>query len=43
MPKKSDIKFVGLIMLGVMAAGYAMHAMDSIAVVKDAKRGFGAT
>gem|GEM_PF-3027293 len=30
MPKKTDIKFVAMITLGVMIAGYAMNALEDI-------------
>jgi len=41
MPKKTDIKFVAMITLGVMIAGYAMNALEDIGPIKDAQRGFG--
>lgn len=41
MPKKSDVKFVALITLGVMVAGYAMNALSDVSVIRDAQRGYG--
>jgi len=40
MPKKTDIKFVGLVALGVFAAGYAMYMFRDVSVVDDARKGF---
>ncbi|WP_264754191.1 hypothetical protein [Tritonibacter mobilis] len=41
MPKKTDVKFVALIAVGVMIAGYAMNALSDVSVIRDAQRGYG--
>lgn len=41
MPKKTDIKFVALVAIGVLVAGYAMHQFRDVGVVDDAQKGFG--
>lgn len=41
MPKKTDLKLVAMVAIGVMVAGYAMHMFRDVGVVDDAKRGFG--
>lgn len=40
MPKKTDIKFVGLVALGVMIAGYAMYQFRDIELIEQARNGF---
>lgn len=41
MPKKTDVKFVALVAIGVMIAGYAMHQFRDVGAVDEARSGFG--
>lgn len=40
MPKKSDLKFVALVAVGVIVAGYAMNQLKDVQLIDDASRGF---
>ena len=42
MPKRSDLKSIAIVMIGVMAAGYAMSQLSNVAVVAQSRDGFGA-
>lgn len=37
---KTDVKTVLLVALGVFVAGYAMNALQDVAIVNDARNGF---
>ncbi len=41
MPKKADIKLVGLMTLSVMLAGYAMYQFRDVDAVDQVRSGFG--
>lgn len=41
MPKKTDIKFVALVALGVVVAGYAMYQFRDVALIDEARSGLG--
>jgi len=41
MAKKTDIKMVAIVAVGVMVAGFAMNMLSDIGAVRDAQRGFG--
>lgn len=40
MPKKQDIKAVGLVVVGVMIAGFAMHQFRDIDLIAQSRHGF---
>lgn len=40
MPKKTDLKLIGLIAIGVMAAGFTMNMFRDVKIVNDIKSGF---
>lgn len=40
MPKKSDIKLVGLVAIGVMVAGYAMYQFRDVTLINQARSGY---
>jgi hypothetical protein len=42
MPKKSDLKAVGVVTVGVMLAGFLMFQLREIRTVQQASAGFGA-
>lgn len=39
--KKSDIKAVGIVVIGVLAAGYAMSMLRDAPIIGDAANGYG--
>jgi|TARA_Y100001001_G_scaffold31345_1_gene26090 hypothetical protein len=41
MPKKTDIKFVALVAVGVMIAGYAMYQFRDVELIDNARNGYG--
>lgn len=40
MPKKTDVKLVAMVAVGVIVAGYVMYMGRDIGVLADANRGF---
>ena len=40
MPKKGDIKLVGLVALGVVVAGFAMYQFRDIGLIAQARAGY---
>ena len=41
MVKRADVKMVGLVALGVMVAGLAMWQFRDVALIGDARNGYG--
>jgi hypothetical protein len=42
MPKKQDVKAVGVVVVGVLIAGFLMKQFSDVGVVDTARSGYGA-
>ena len=42
MPKKNDVKAVGYVVVGVLIAGFLMQQLRDVALIADARDGYGA-